>query len=599
MRLFFSKFAGCLLILEDIDQAHQLPASPNDQTVCSASLAVASEWLSTCKAEHGLCVDTIRATRYLPTRLLEILAMPSSSALYFRLCVSSSLAADTEYVTLSHCWGQGAVLQLKTASLFQLQEQPVCVTEVSATFKQAIEVSWHLGFRYLWIDSLCIIQDSLEDWHNEASKMMDVYSNSQCTLAATASADGCEGLSRPRDVRCIQPYIKIPASDGFLVYGCVNTNAFKREILHSPLNSRAWVLQERLLSPRILHFSDLQVWWTCNETILSESYASHTDVVQHASSELRHSTNKGSGDMFVYDTSRRPPDMLLEVNGISDNFRWMEVMNPSSTNRPGHGGFSRWLGPDQEFLAPSTSLFEVWDEFVFRYTRTSLTYTADKAIAIGGVARAIQRRLGKSDRYLAGIWKNNWKTQIMWSCHNSSESVKSNRVPSWSWVSVDGAINMQSLSEHQNITMATLVETDIVPVTEDPFGPLKSAVIRISGFLHRVDIRITDEWDTECQINGEVCHAHVFLDEEPEENGPVSADLCFLILTREPAVPWCNGLLLRPYGDFSGHFQRIGCIYAAQVKDIELSNMTPFITTDLELKNEGERDGGRHMVSIA
>jgi hypothetical protein len=460
----------------------------------------------------------------------------------------------------------------------------VCVTELSATCKQVIEVSWRLGFRYLWIDSLCIIQDSLEDWQNEASKMMDVYSNSQCTLAATASLDGCEGLSRPRDVHCIQPYIKISTSDGVLVYGCVNISAFEREILHSPLNSRGWVLQERLLSRRILHFSDLQIWWTCKDTILSESYARHSDVVRDISGNSKGS--KGGSDTIIYEISRTPPDMLLEVNGMSDHFRWTEWTNPSRTKE---------LAPD---LAPPTSLFEVWDDIVYRYTRTSLTYTSDKAIAIGGLARAIQRRLEDSDQYLAGVWRSSWISQIMWSSFDPSESVKSDRVPSWSWLSVDGAINMHSRHEHEYVPIATLIGTDIVPVTEDPFGSLKSAVIWILGPLFRIDVRITADWDTECQINGKACQANVYLDEEPEEDGPLGADLHFLVLFREPRLPWYQGLLLRPYGDSQGHFQRIGCIYRAEVEGIDLSNAKSSITTDLELKYPGQQEGGKHIVSI-
>ena len=529
-------------------------------------------------------MNAVSMTRNLPTRLLEIVKLHSSSELYFRLRISSSLAGVPEYVTLSHCWGQGVVFQLKQSSLLQLQEELVCVTELSATFKQAIEVSWHLGFRYLWIDSLCIIQDSLEDWQNEAAKMMDVYSNSQCTLAATASSDGREGLSRPRNIHLIRPYIKIPTSNGILVYGFVNISAFEREILHSPLNRRAWVLQERLLAPRTLHFSDIQIWWTCKEAILSESYARQSDVAQQISGD--HKRFKNGTDTFDYLSSRGPPDMLLEADGMGDYISWSEWMSrpTSKQNVPG--------------FAPPTPFFEIWDDIVYRYTRTSLTYTSDKAIAIGGLARLFQRRLGDSNRYIAGLWRDSWITQIMWSSFDPSESVKSDRVPSWSWLSVDGAINMHTRHENKQIPTATLVRTDIVPVTEDPFGLLEKAVIWILGPLFRVNVTITADWDIECQIEGKVCQANVFLDADPEEDGPLGADLHFLVLFQELSLPWYQGLLLRPCRDSQGYFQRIGCIYRAEGEVIAVSNVECSIATDPDLTCQAQRDGGKRMVSI-
>ena len=526
-------------------------------------------------------MNAVSMTRNLPTRLLEIVKLHSSSELYFRLRISSSLARVPKYVTLSHCWGQGVVFQLKQSSLSQLQEELVCVTKLSATFKQAIEVSWHLGFRYLWIDSLCIIQDSLEDWQNEASKMMDVYSNSQCTLAATASSDGREGLNRSRNFHLIRPYINIPTSNGLLVYGFVNISAFEREILRSPLNRRAWVLQERLIAPRTLHFSDLQIWWTCQEAILSESYARQSDVAQEISGY--HERFKNGTDTFDYLCCHALPDMLLEADGMDDYINWSQWMNHPTSKQPVPG------------LAPPPPFFEIWDDIVYHYTRSSLTYTSDKAIAIGGLARMFQRRLGDSNQYLAGLWRDNWITQIMWSSFDPSESVKSDRVPSWSWLSVDGAINMHTHPENKQIPIATLVRTDIVPVTQDLFGLLKSAVIWILGPLFRVDVRITADWYIAFQINGKVCKANVFLDEDPEEDGPLGADLYFLVLYRDLSRPWYQGLLLRACRDSQGHFQRIGCIYGAEcaVSDAQCS-----IATGLDVMCQGQRDGGKCMVSV-
>ncbi|EON64499.1 hypothetical protein W97_03731 [Coniosporium apollinis CBS 100218] len=140
------------------------------------------------------------------------------------------------------------------------------------TFEDAITVTRNLGVKYIWIDSLCVVQDDPEDWATESAKMEAVYGNLYLTIAATASADACGGLFR----KTVAP-IRLAAH-----MGEIRITVFVREMIaHSsyqkydkpypeytaslPLLSRSWVLQEFYLPARVIHFADFEVVWECNE----------------------------------------------------------------------------------------------------------------------------------------------------------------------------------------------------------------------------------------------------------------------------------------------------------------------------------------------
>src|SRR5687768_16022479 len=98
-----------------------------------------------------------------------------------------------EYVCLTHRWTPTKPLQLTTASAEQFKTA-IPLTDLSQTFEDAFAVTSSLGYRYIWIDSLCIIQDSTEDWATESSKMGEVYAHAAFTIAATAAGEGSKGL---------------------------------------------------------------------------------------------------------------------------------------------------------------------------------------------------------------------------------------------------------------------------------------------------------------------------------------------------------------------------------------------------------------------
>ncbi|KAF4333012.1 heterokaryon incompatibility, partial [Fusarium beomiforme] len=133
-------------------------------------------------------------------------------------------------------------------------------------------ITYHLGFRYLWIDCLCIIQgNSLEarrDWEEEAKKMTSVYSNATCTIASTGSASSSGGCFHKRNTLSLQPCKVGIASLDSLTPQWIYARRddvfdFERSIDSSPLNVREWVLQERLLLRHILHVGAEMIYWEC------------------------------------------------------------------------------------------------------------------------------------------------------------------------------------------------------------------------------------------------------------------------------------------------------------------------------------------------
>lgn len=154
-----------------------LPGSDASGSSCNTrdALPQAKAWLTRCMSTHHSCVlDSCNTTDYdnqdakLPTRLVDL---RNAS---IRLCLGIDLEPGTKYATLSHCWGNKRFLTLKGDNYLEFLSQ-IPAEALSRTFLHAIEVAQYLGFQYLWIDSLCIIQDSNDDWKKESSLMSMVY----------------------------------------------------------------------------------------------------------------------------------------------------------------------------------------------------------------------------------------------------------------------------------------------------------------------------------------------------------------------------------------------------------------------------------------
>lgn len=373
------------------------------------SLSFATSQYQDCVQEHEECRRGTDPS-WLPTRLIDIGCVEDtadgegSSA---RLVTTRDLDRPTRYCTLSHCWGKAQVVKLLKSNLDAfLGGLPV--SELPKTFRDSLCVARRLGIRYIWIDSLCIIQDDGEDWLSEASQMHSVYSNSDCNICATSASDSSQGLFVERKPDALDPCdVWIPWLDASGTFRIVDVTMWKEEIGRSPLHTRAWVVQEHLLSPRQLHFGAKQVSWECLRAMSSEQY---------------------------------PGGLPPEIPNLEYYSR--RQLHRAPPLPPRNGG----MNPKWATRAPK-NLLTSWTHVVQSYMNAGLSHMSDKAIAFAGIAQRFGAIMG--DESVAGIWRKNAAFGLLWRvdyCRQGDGSPSWRpdvyRAPSFSWMSVEGSIDM-------------------------------------------------------------------------------------------------------------------------------------------------------------
>jgi hypothetical protein len=197
-------------------------------------------WIATCLSDHKAMCSIDQPTT-LPTRVLRIDG-PEKVALHI------SGGEYASYVCLSHCWGDKTISLLRTTTATLEQFQSGIPWEVlPKTFREAIHVTQQLGLQYLWIDSLCIIQDSEEDWRHEGSMMADIYELAHVTLAATKPPNADSGLFSDSRASHLSRQMKLDSID-MRMENAVDTVHFREKLPHNlsggplhPLLSRGWV----------------------------------------------------------------------------------------------------------------------------------------------------------------------------------------------------------------------------------------------------------------------------------------------------------------------------------------------------------------------
>ncbi|KAK0705638.1 hypothetical protein B0H67DRAFT_467120, partial [Lasiosphaeris hirsuta] len=269
----------------------------------------------------------------------------------------------------SHCWGTLAgrtdVFMLTRSTLAQLRA-PRPVASLPPTFRDAFEIVSRLGLRHLWIDRLCVVQDSPAHWAAEAALMHDIYKHTYLNVS------GARRVQRPRRLLLRARSRR-------------HSSCYLRSEWHTqPLVSRAWIVQERLLPPMVLHFGSSQVFWEC---------------------------------------------MALQACDAQPSYPRDEDMSRGQVE-----------GADEV-----TRLLAEWGEHVVVYSDCKLTMPGDKLVAISGLAKDTQQRLAEtgasSTIYLAGLWKCGLANSLLWHrreghLHPAPPAVY--RAPSWSWAAVDG-----------------------------------------------------------------------------------------------------------------------------------------------------------------
>jgi hypothetical protein len=211
-----------------------------------------------------------------PTRVLDVGGLEDLAFAPGWICLTPAAERRSNtFVALSHCWGNLTTKQklfCTTQSNIAQRSQAFHVSELPKTFKDAVKVVRALGLRYLWIDSLCIIQsgDNGEDWNREATKMRDVFSQAYCVIAATAASNAHDGfLEKHAEQRTERICVADNAGKRFWV--STDLDDFDQDVGKASLNTRAWVIQESVLARRTVHFTANQMYWECGKGVCCEN----------------------------------------------------------------------------------------------------------------------------------------------------------------------------------------------------------------------------------------------------------------------------------------------------------------------------------------
>lgn len=217
------------------------------------------EWLRDCNETHSDHGIACNAENELPTRVLDVGDAENPA----RLHLFRTKGQRGKYFALSHCWGQSPLIRTMKDTI-DAHYKAIKFDDLPKTFQDAVVVTRELGIQFLWIDSLCIIQDDADDWLREAEYMEKVFASAYCTIAASSAKDSTEGFLIPRSVK---QAVRLVDN----VYACEVGGNFDHDVGNAVLNQRGWVLQERALSPRTIHFTTAQTYWECGSVIRCEN----------------------------------------------------------------------------------------------------------------------------------------------------------------------------------------------------------------------------------------------------------------------------------------------------------------------------------------
>jgi hypothetical protein len=466
--------------------AHDLP--PN--TSSAESLDLAKAWIRECTSNHPDCPFS---KAELPTRVIDIGPGENVNP---KLLVTNGEAA--EYAALSYCWGGSSVLTT-TRATFNDRQAGITFSQLPKTIQDAVTITRRLGIRYLWVDSLCIIQDDPTDWEMEAARMKSVYANSLVTICAERADDSDGGCFLPQD-SLREPALKIAYPGGSTSPAHVfarlkryrdewagevghTTRSSNTRYLPSKLQTRGWTFQERLLSPRIIHFAATEIAWECATEYRCECRAAPTP------------NTKGYKSRFLRNFS------------------------PATTY------------DDPEYRPFRFS----WAQIVTDFTHRNLTVATDRLPAVGGIAEMMKPNA--ADDYAAGLWKKDLALHLLWYVPGfdgfkatTSRRHKEYVAPSWSWASVTGPIRYFAPLIHTEKKYK--IEVEVLEIYTalagpNPFGSLRDGHIVVRGLLAPTHLSLLQVQLDPGHPFGIGISVGQFDPNEPDPRHTPKGDLCF------------------------------------------------------------------------
>ncbi|KAM7206369.1 Heterokaryon incompatibility protein (HET) domain containing protein [Naviculisporaceae sp. PSN 640] len=419
---------------------------PNIVPASYLSYTRARLWLSDCQESHTQCAKF--NLTYMPTRVLEVVpdsSLPKPGNFTVRLLEHPELAP---YATLSYCWG-GEQSFKTTQAHVERYKRDIQLTELAQTITDALTVVYSVGFKYIWVDALCIIQDDEEDKLREITNMHRIYRGSFFTIAAAvahSSQDGFLQLRTSYKGFKIETQSADGVSQDLLAVRLID----RSDVTTYPLYKRAWTYQEDSLSTRILAYGNRGLVYKCLES-------SHSDGGHAKCSIWRRGFESSPGMLLNH---LRPGGQQLK-----------------SVDHP-----------------------QAWGNVFNDYTNRLLSFADDKLLAIAALAEEYTRTQPVTV-YLAGLWKEDLLYQCLWQRLRPIPKDKPGvtrpkryRAPSWSWASLDGSfhsLNVEHMMGWRDGARPTfschLLEAQTTLADENnPFGQVTGGILRIYGRMRRL-----------------------------------------------------------------------------------------------------------------
>ena len=498
----------------------EIPVHPHQ------NIGLVHEWVKDCVQNHSQC--QVSNPVLLPKRVIAIGTIQRPL-----LHLHESCNDIANYAALSHRWSTEQLLTT-TKDTLEYRKKQIEWKSLSKTFQDAITVARDLGLRYLWIDSLCIIQDDAEDWQIESSKMATIYEMAYVTIAANRTTGGLLRSNARRSARSAN----IQALDGtgnvvdLLVRSPMDHANFYVSALEGgmqeetayPLLQRAWCFQERLLATRILQFTDAEIIFECKSG-------------QHC-----------------------------ECGSINH-----------ARTTPIKSMFGTVLG---ETFQPANLAEDVWNGWILvlrSYVTKDLTVATDILPALAGLAAQIQ--CSELGRYIAGLWTGEIAKGLFWFADvlaTKKTSVKT--APTFSWAALAGVANIKELTwpymdSHDNSQQKfKVLDVQCSVAGLNPYGIVSTACVKLSGYGGIVTLKFGKRVrgdNAVMKLGTREQPAMVFMDTIPQATSGFEDEFtCFFGFTwteddytkRPPVVKHCVSALLLKLLSEPGAYQRVGCI---------------------------------------
>lgn len=528
----------------------QVDSSPTSPQLISQL----AKWLSVCENDHQHSGQHSESP--LPSRLIDV--GPSDGSRNPRLVFTKGQFG--KYATITYRWGTSTSITTNSATLSS-HISGIDLEALPKTLRDAILVTRKLGLKYIWIDALVIIQDSPEDWREQAAHMPAIYQNAWVNISADSAIDGSSGFLGDRDLLAIRSCYHKPS--GYVI--SPNVPHVLDLIDRGMLSRRGWVLQERIFSSRIIHYGHLEVGWECQQTLASERLL---EGRPHSNSSWRGASLR---------------NLLNSANNASHE--------PHLTNTQVKLG-SNWQ------KTRKNEVYAAWYSLVNDYTDRVLTYPGkDKLVAMSGIANAFYARhrsiLGPSewdmsDVYMSGLWigdlarglaytarirrdnfDSNGGTPIEWDPEDYS-SWKS-RSPSFSWTSLDDPVDCYESKDEEDELYeydVEVLEAKAATSTANPWDSGESCWVVLRGIVVSQDHM--SQISRQTSIDPTVRHDADLL--------PNTSFLRLRVSLDRYGTHQVQWLIIHPVGTEGDAYRRIGIVGTWGDFSIDLK-----LTTDIKL----------------